>query len=227
MITFRRFILFLAGTFAFNPLTVSPSVAAPLPISPRGEIAQLPAPMTLALLKNATYTIPDLGENTTSAYPLENGQYQANGVTVTLIQPIAMGDVDQDGNGDAAVILAVNTGGSGTFIYLAAATIQNGQLSNPDTVPLGDRVRVQSLNIKDGRIRLNLLTHQADDPQCCPSELVSMAYQLNSQAGTLTPIELSDQEKQGIHIEDLPSQMLPGDDNTPFQPQDDQFQIKL
>ncbi|MEB3160726.1 MAG: hypothetical protein VKL20_04625 [Synechocystis sp.] len=216
-----------AGSLLFNAVTLLPIVATPMPVKTTLEMAQGSSQISLALLKNATYTIPDLGENTPREYTLNNGQYKEGSTTITAMQPIAVGDVNQDGEADAAVILAVNTGGSGTFMYLASTTIQNGQVSNLDTIPLGDRVRVQSLKIKDGRIRLNILTHQADDPQCCPSQLVSMAYQLNDQAGTLKPIELSDQEKQQIHVEDLPSQMLPGDANEPFQPQDDQFQIKF
>lgn len=222
MIKPSRFFPAIAGIFSLNVAILPPVVAAPMPVKLPLQMAQVTNQINLALLKNATYTIPEQG-----TFSLNQGQYKSNDVTVTLIQPIALGDVDLDGDQDAAVLLAVNTGGSGTFIYLAVATIQNGQVSNPDTYALGDRVRVQSLAIKDGRIRLNMLTHQADDPQCCPSQLVSMAYQLDNQAGTLKPIELSEQEKQQIHVEDLPSQMLPGDDNVPFQPQDNQFQIKF
>lgn len=217
MIKPSHFITAIAGIFTLNFVTLLPVIAAPIPVKASLEMAQMPSQISLALLKNATYTIPEQG-----TYQLTEGQYEADDLTVTLLsEPIAVG------NGDAAVILGVNTGGSGVFMYLAAVVIEDGQVSNPDTISLGDRVRIQSLKIKDGRIRLNMLTHQADDPQCCPSQLVSMAYQLDDQAGTLKPIELSDQEKQQIHVEDLPSQMLPGDDNVPFQPQDNQFQIKF
>lgn len=222
MMSSIRLMLALVGAATWNLVPLVPAIAIPSQAAIGVELAQQTAPTVQTLLKNATYSIPDLGE-----YTLSNGQYQANDTTVTLVQPIAVGDIDGDGDQDAAVILAVNTGGSGLFMYLAAVTINNDQVSNPNTVALGDRVRVQSLKIKDGRIRLNVLTHQPDDPQCCPSELVSMAYQFNPQDGTLMPLELSDQERQAIHMDDLPSQMLPGDDNVPFQPQDDQFQIQL
>jgi hypothetical protein len=212
----------IAGVVTLNSFVFSPIFAAPVQAKTTFEIVQAPTRISTEILKNATYTIPDQG-----TYTLNQGSYDADNIKVSLIKPIALGDVDQDGDQDGAVILAVDTGGSGIFIYLAVATINGDQVSNPDTYFLGDRVRVQSLTIKDGQIRLNLLKHQADDPQCCPSQLVSMAYQLDNQTGTLKSIELSEQEKQKIHTEDLPSQMLPGDDNVPFQPQDDQFQIQF
>ena len=217
-----RCITTIVGVATLNTVALSPVFAVPIQGKTTVEIAQIPTQVSIEFLKNATYTIPEQG-----TYTLNQGSYESDNVKVMMLQPIALGDIDQDGDEDAAVILAVNTGGSGTFMYLAAATINGGQVSNPDTYSLGDRVRVQSLKIKDGRIRLNLLKHQADDPQCCPSQLISISYQLDSQEGTLKPIELSDQEKQQIHVEDLPSQMLPGDDNVPFQPQDNQFEIKL
>lgn len=181
--------------------------------------------VSIQALKNATYQIPDRGSVT-----LSNGQYQSANVTITLLdKPIAIGDLNQDKTDDAAVILAVQTGGSGTFMYLAAVTssANNPILSNPDTYLLGDRVQVQNLHIKNGAVRVKMLKAKPTDPLCCPTDMVIQAYQLNNTTGTFAPISLSEQEKQQILIEDVPSPVLGNDDNVPTQPPLGEIQIKF
>jgi heat shock protein HslJ len=98
--------------------------------------------------------------------------------TVTFIDPHAFGDLDGDGVEDAAVLLAENSGGSGTFIYLAAVLNRNGNPQNTATQLLGDRVQVNSLSIEDGEIVVDMLTHGPDDPMCCPTQPVVQTYEL-------------------------------------------------
>ncbi|MBD2652930.1 hypothetical protein H6G45_05350 [Synechocystis sp. FACHB-383] len=201
------------------------SLVMATPLRPPLEIAQnSSAPLTVDVLKNLSYSIPDQG-----TYPLNNGVFTGGTFNLNLIKPIALGDVDQDGDQDTAVILRWDSAvGPEELIYLAVVTDgPDGPIANPNTYFLGDRVRVQSLVIKNGQIRLNILKHQQGDPQCCPSALVSEAYQLNTGEGTLEPITLNEQQRQEIHIQDLPSQALPGDQDEPFQPPEDQFQIQL
>ncbi|AIE74596.1 MULTISPECIES: hypothetical protein [unclassified Synechocystis] len=209
----------MAGGIALGPVVKAVPPVGPSPIAQNGA-----SPLTVDVLKNLSYTIPDQ-----STYSLNNGVFAGGTFSLNLIKPIAIGDVDQDGDQDAAVILRRQSVVSpDELIYLAVVAVgPNGSPSNPDTYFLGDRVRVQSLVIKDGQIRLNMLKHQQGDPECCPSSLVSEAYQLDAVAGTLQPITLNEQQRQEIHIQDLPSQALPGDQDEPFQPPLDQFQIQL
>lgn len=188
------------------------------------QIAQATGDQTLNALKNATYTIPDQG-----SFSLSNGSYQKDSVTLNLINPIALGDINSDGVQDAAAILALQTGGSGTFMYLAIISSQAGTITNLDTIPLGDRVRVQSLNIKNGQVRLNILKHKSTDPQCCPTNLVTEVYQLNQSSTKLAPMTLSESQKQQIYIEDTPLPLIDkiDNDNTPVQPQLGEIQLKL
>jgi hypothetical protein len=85
---------------------------------------------------------------------------------------------------------------------------------------------VQSLSLKNNQVRVTLLQHQATDPLCCPSELVVQAYQLND-SGELAPLTLSAQERQQIHIEDLPVPEVANDDDFPDQPALGEFRIRL
>jgi hypothetical protein len=204
---------------SFNPVSLaSPRIIA-LPLSP---LAQGTGAIALGMLQNATYKIPEQG-----SYTLSNGSYQSGTVTVNLIKPTAIGDVNQDGVEDAAVILAVGTGGSATFEYLAVVTNQNGSPVNLDTYLLGDRVRVQTLSIKNGQVRIKLLKHKDTDPLCCPTNLVIEAYQLNQTEGTLAPITLSEEQRQQVYVEDLPTPAIDNGDNAPVQPPMGEFKIQL
>ena len=180
--------------------------------------------LTPKILANATYQIPDRGSVT-----LTNGQYQGDQFSVTLGKAIAIGDLNQDGTDDAAVILAVETGGSGTFMYLPAVTQSPSDKlpSNPDTYFLGDRVQIKSLTIKNGAIRVKMLKAKPTDPMCCPTDTIIQAYQLNSTAGTLSPITLTEKDKQQILIEDVPSPALGDGDNIPTAPGLGEIQIKF
>jgi hypothetical protein len=191
-----------------------PALAAPLAQS-------IASPLTLQALKNATYSLPQQG-----SFTLTNGSLQQGNRTLTLIPPIAVGDVNQDGSQDAAVILALNNGGDSTFMYLAVVVIQGNGLSNIDTYSLGDQVRVQSLRVKSGQVRVTLLRPKPTDPPCCPSDLVVEAYQLNP-TGVLAPITLSESQRQQIHVEDLPIPAVAQDDDFPSQPSLGEFQIQL
>jgi hypothetical protein len=72
----------------------------------------------------------------------------------------AYGDLDGDGHDDAALLVAQDAGGSGTFYYVAAALSRKGTLQGTNAVLLGDRVaphgvwisqQVVVVNYKDRR----------------------------------------------------------------------------
>ncbi|MFO7635394.1 MAG: META domain-containing protein, partial [Caldilinea sp.] len=121
----------------------------------------------VALLVNGVYTEP----------------VAPGSATVTEIQllpaPIAYGELD--GQDAAAVLLAENGGGSGTFINLAAIVDQDGAPVHVASAPLGDRVEVQRLEIADNQITLLMLTQGPDDPMCCPSLAVIQVYELQDE----------------------------------------------
>jgi heat shock protein HslJ len=79
------------------------------------------------------------------------------------------GDLDGDGIDESAVLLAENSGGSGTFIYVAVLERRGGTVRNTGTALLGDRVQVRSLSITDGAIRMEVIQHGSGDALCCPT----------------------------------------------------------
>ena len=97
---------------------------------------------------------------------LENGKYEgdpfqeggASRPSVTLVETLtAFGDLDGDGVEDAAIVLVEDSGGSGTFLYLAAVLNREEQPFNQATLLLGDRVNVKSIEIEDQQVLVDFI----------------------------------------------------------------------
>jgi hypothetical protein len=99
--------------------------------------------------------------------------------TVTLLaEPLAYGDLDEDGQADVAVVLVSNSGGSGTYVYLAVVESRDGEPFNVATMLLGDREQVKSLVVENGRLVAMLLSHAENDPECCPTLEIVREFRL-------------------------------------------------
>ena len=91
---------------------------------------------------------------------------------------VATGELNGKPNEEAAVLLVENSGGSGSFLYLAAVGLQDGEPVQLGNALIGDRSQVQAISIEDARIRLELLEHGPQDPACCPSNPVTQNWVL-------------------------------------------------
>jgi hypothetical protein len=91
---------------------------------------------------------------------------------------VTQGDLDADGADEYAVVLAENSGGSGSFIYLALLRPRGNAFVNFATALLGDRIQVNALNVVDGTIRASMLVHGPGDPACCPGEHTERSWVL-------------------------------------------------
>jgi heat shock protein HslJ len=96
-----------------------------------------------------------------------------------LTQHAAYGTLS-NGEPAAAVILVSDPGGSGTFYYLAIVGSQDGEPVNIATTLLGDRVRIQTLEIKTDQIVVQLTKHGPNDPLCCPTQQAVQTYELQA-----------------------------------------------
>ncbi len=158
----------------FLPPTVS--LLSPSPI-PWGAL-----PLSIEALQNATYSLPGFGD-AIHACPLENGICMVDDplfgrIEVTLIEPVAFGDLNGDGVGDAAVLLAANAGRSGIFVSLHAVLNEAGQPRPSASSRIDDRPRIHQLAIEDGAIVLEATLHDSDDPACCPEWSVRRTFRL-------------------------------------------------
>ena len=114
---------------------------------------------------------------------LKDGIYQepipdsAASIYVSLLDEAAFGQIA--GQPAAAVTLATNTGGTGTYIDLAVVIFAEGAATNVATTMLGDRVQVNSVEITaDGNIMVDMVEAGTDDPLCCPTQHVINTYAL-------------------------------------------------
>lgn len=129
------------------------------------------------LARNFEYTLVD-----GSKYRLKNGLYESgegldNYVSLKLAD-LAVGDLNNDGEPEAAVILVSNFGGSGSFYELTVLVNRGQNLEQTNSLELGDRVDIKKLAVSRGKIRIDLLTHGPDDPMCCPSQKTTLIYGL-------------------------------------------------
>lgn len=134
-------------------------------------------------LKNLTYHVEgppgNVAKLTNGTFAIPAAPGSASKITVTLLdRPIVYADLYGDGDLVALGVLAVNTGGSGTFEYLAVVRKVNGVPQNVATVFLGDRVQVQYVTVGPGTITVDLVQAGPGQPLCCPNELVTRTYRL-------------------------------------------------
>ena len=200
--------------------------------------------LTLEQLRNGEYRLPLLSDEET-AIRFEDGQGSikfgegaTEQVRAGLIDDIAaFGDLDSDGLADAAVLVFVDPGGSGTFVNLIAMVDRGGAPVQAAREFLGDRVRAQSLTISGGEIVVTMLTHGPDDGLCCPSLTVTRKFRLADGGLGLVPtqtlvVEASpDDQQPRLTLEHLRNgeYRLPllGDEETPIRFDDGQALIKL
>ena len=87
-------------------------------------------------------------------------------------EPVA-GDVNGDGRPDAALLLANDPGGSGTFYYAVVAVYDAGAAPAVDgagsyratnALPLGDRIKPQTVSFSDGAFVYRFLERKPGEP---------------------------------------------------------------
>jgi hypothetical protein len=120
----------------------------------------------------------------------------ATELVIKLSDKMALGDLNGDGAEDAAVILVSNPGGSGTFYELAAVIKSNGNPQHAASAFLGDRVKVQEVDISSGKIVVKMVIHKRTDPMCCPSLKVEQEYGLRGDALVRQPVEMKASERR-------------------------------
>lgn len=115
--------------------------------------------------KNYTYTI---GERTVTLVNGTATQQESSDPETKIITWYvgneAVGDFNGDGVADVAVILAQNTGGSGTFYYVVAMLSKNNGYTETNAIFFGDRITSQPTEYIQGEIVVNYLDRKIDDP---------------------------------------------------------------
>jgi len=91
---------------------------------------------------------------------------------------VARGDLDGDGEDEAAVMLTTNFGGTGVYHYVAVVDQLAAENRNLDTRLVGDRIQLRGMRIDEGRLVLDIVRAGPGDAGCCPTEVVTLQYRL-------------------------------------------------
>lgn len=136
---------------------------------------------TIETLKNGEYYSAWYDE----MVQLTNGQYfreypeSTSRLYIGIFKDmIALGDLNNDGEKDAVVVLDSKGGGSGHFYEIAVMINEDGNPRYLLSEKLGDRVTINSITIQSGEIILDMVVHDQDDPICCPSLKKISRYKL-------------------------------------------------
>lgn len=84
--------------------------------------------------------------------------------TLSIFGEPVYGDLDNDGDNDAVLMLVNNPGGSGTFYYAVLTINNNGNYVPTNTMLLGDRIAPQTIEIHDGRAVYNFAERKSGEP---------------------------------------------------------------
>ena len=106
--------------------------------------------------------------------PLVGGVYEepaapgsASRIVIRLTDSLAVGRIGDQTM--AALVIVTDPGGSGVFFDLYLVRQQENRWSVVDHVYLGDRIRVNKVEVERGLMGLDLTVHGPRDGTCCPA----------------------------------------------------------
>jgi|SRR3989344_8701798 len=156
-------IVAVGGYFAFIKKS-EPVAQQPTPTQTNTTVSPIPTSkpkLTLDVLKNSEYLSQDTGTRiklVNGTYPLKplGGESQADYFVKLDTDHVVFGDLNNDGQEDAVVILVSRAGGTGTYRQLAVVLNQNGNANNIANQNLGDRTAINALTISSGVISVDV-----------------------------------------------------------------------
>ena len=126
---------------------------------------------------NATYMIEGRritlfdGHNELAAAPSS-----ATKIRTSIYGKPVYGNIDGNGAADAAVMLTHDTGGSGTFFYVAAAIDTNDGFQGTNAVLLGDRIAPKDNKIRNGVVVAEYADRRFREPMTVPPSVGRSKY---------------------------------------------------
>jgi hypothetical protein len=91
---------------------------------------------------------------------------------------VAYGNINDDDKIDAAVVLALCTGGSGIFVSINVVVDSNSAPFHLAYKYIGDRIDVDTLFIRDHVIHMRAIIQRYDQGACCPDSTVNWQFRL-------------------------------------------------
>lgn len=126
---------------------------------------------------HATYRVegePVRLRNGRAVRPVAPGS--ATAITTQVLGAPTYGDIDGDGDIDAVIFLVQDSGGSGTFYYVAAAHKVAGGYRGGDAVLMGDRITPHRLDVIHGVVVVDYLERAPGEPMAAEPVLARTVY---------------------------------------------------
>ncbi|UCG10991.1 MAG: Gmad2 immunoglobulin-like domain-containing protein [Deltaproteobacteria bacterium] len=138
---------------------------------------------------NATYTIERQEISLLNGRSeMEAAPSSATKIMASVFGEPVFGDLDDDGDEDAALLLVYDPGGSGTFYYVAVARNEKGTYRGTHGVLLGDRVAPHGVEIRNGLVVANYADRRPEEPMAARPSLGKSKY-LSLNDGVLAVIQ--------------------------------------
>jgi heat shock protein HslJ len=141
-----------------------------------GSAAQL----LVKILGNLAYSglFPDQSIQLTDGYAAY-GDGGPGKPSVRLVDHLVVtGNLDGDGEPDAAFLLEDDADGTGRFTYLVVVQNVWTKPEPLEALMLGDRIGVKTLSLDGSQVIVEMVTQGPGDPDCCASLNARMAYSL-------------------------------------------------
>ncbi len=230
MLSKRKFwlVIFLAAAL---PAACQPPATPTLYPSPTQP------PISNAPTAHAPTATPQTGDYTGAVFTIEGERVQlvdglaeapAGGgssarVVTRYFGNDAVGDLNGDGQADAAFLVTQEGGGSGTFFYLVVALRQGSGYTGTNAALLGDRIAPQSMRMENGLVTVTYADRKPEDSFTTPpSAGVSRSFQVEDGklVETILPGQITGRTWKWVR-----TQMSDGALDSPRQP--DAFTITL
>ncbi len=145
------------------------------------EVQSPPAQNLAVTIGDQTFTLV----NGTASRPAAPGS--AGVETVRVVGEAINGDVDGDGKPEAALLLADDPGGSGTFYYAVLAVNDGNAWRATNTLPLGDRITPQGIEYSGGQFVYRFMERKPDEPTAAePSVLNTVPIRFDAATGRIS-----------------------------------------
>lgn len=131
--------------------------------------------LTTDALRGAAYRLEPGGASVT----FTDGAYERDSVRFGQIDLAAYGDLDGDGVDDAVTFLSEKGPGPEIYLSLEAFLDRDGRAVHAARTRLGDRIAIESVEVRGGMIHLALIVQGPDDAPCCPTLHVRRVLRLD------------------------------------------------
>ncbi|MCP4256771.1 MAG: hypothetical protein GY774_04490 [Planctomycetes bacterium] len=182
-----------------SALPIEDKAAMAMAVIPRAGVRFIRAGQNLIPVKvEASHQEASAADPLQASYRIErqevhliNGKAEAEAapgsaikVKTSVFGQAVFGDINGDGNKDAALFLVHQPGGSGTFYYVAAALNTNSGFRGTNAVLLGDRIAPQTIEIRDSIVIANYADRRPEESMSTPPS-VGMSIRLVVKSGEL------------------------------------------